>query len=131
MRKILTWAVVGFAAVATVGSSAMAQSASRRQMEQDYNESLRKGEPVQQQQTESRTIIQQQTAAAVPLELYDQFPNQGTDQPDGNMGQLDYNDGEAGWQVSTNLGPGLPVTGGLQPGKLAPQQAPPHYRRGP
>ena len=129
MRKSLTWAVVGLAAVTSVGSSAMAQSASRRQMEQDYNQSLRKGEPLQQQ-SEAPPVIQQQTAA-VPLELYDQFPNQGTDQPDGNMGTLDYHDGESGWQVSTNIGPGLPVTGDIQVGKLAPQQAPPQYRRGP
>jgi hypothetical protein len=101
-------------------------------MEQNYNQSLRKGGVVEapvQQQSSAATTIQQ--TAAVPLALYDQFPLQGTDQPDGNMGVNDWHNGEQGWQVSTYLGPGLPVTGDLQAGKLEPQQVSPAYRRGP
>lgn len=132
MRMSLAWAVVGLGVAAVVSTSAMAESASRRHMEQSYNQSLRKGGPIEQpvQQQSQATVVQQQVAAA-PLALYDQFPMQGTDQPDGNMGVNDWHNGEQGWQVSTYLGPGLPVTGDLQAGKLEPQQVSPAYRRGP
>lgn len=124
MRTSLTWALVGFAVVAVAGSSALAQSASRA--EREYNETLRKGGAVERR-VEAPQVIEQ--TAVVPLQLVDQFPHQGTDNPSGLPGNLDWND--EGHQVEDYVGPGLPVSGTNAPGQLDPQEAPPTYRRGP
>lgn len=130
MKTLLSRGLIGLAAMAVASGSAFAQSAQemRRQTERDYNQSIRKGQIEQRVEVPPPVVVQQQTAV-VPLQLVDQFPHQGTDNPSGLMGQLDFND--EGHQVETYLGPGLPVTGTDSSGQLDPQEAPPTYRRGP
>lgn len=114
-----------FALAGLAAAPALAQSAS--QTERMYNDGLRKGAPVVEAPP---VVIQQQTAVVPPpLQLVDQFPHQGSDNPSGLLGQLDFND--EGHQFENYLGPGLPVSGTDASGQLDPQEAPPTYRRGP
>ncbi len=124
MTRLLYLAVAGAVIATTAGPAAAQYTEQTRRQNQQYSETLRKGQVVERQE---RVV---QTASVVRIE--DQFPEQGADNPSGLLSNGDLNDEfHPGGEIM--IRPGHPFTLGRDPNatQLDPQEAPPHYRRGP
>lgn len=133
MKKLLPLAVLGTVAALAAGPAAAQQQRQSgygeqtRRMNQEYSESLRKGETRVQERERVTQAPVEQRVAVVPIE--DQFPCQGTDTPSGQLEQCDFQD--EGKPYEWYIRPHIPISGSQVPGQLDPQEASPRYQRGP